>query len=63
MVVRVFFLQIACIPDQNSRPYSALVAFSMLAMSVNARLGNPFGIPQNSAIIPISDLLDSGIFI
>jgi hypothetical protein len=28
-----------------------------------ARLGNPFGIPWNSAIIPISDLLDSGIFI
>ncbi len=28
-----------------------------------ARLGNPFGILWNSAIIPISDLLDSGIFI
>jgi hypothetical protein len=28
-----------------------------------ARLGNPFGIPRNSAIIPILDLLDSGIFI
>jgi hypothetical protein len=27
-----------------------------------ARLGNPFGIPRNSAIIPILDLLDSGIF-
>ncbi len=26
-------------------------------------LGNPFGIPRNSAIIPILDLLDSGIFI
>ncbi len=28
-----------------------------------ARLGNPFGIPRNSVIILISDLLDSGIFI
>jgi hypothetical protein len=27
------------------------------------RLENLFGIPWNSAIIPISDLLDSGIFI
>ncbi len=27
------------------------------------RMGNPFGIPRNPAIIPISDLLDSGIFI
>ncbi len=27
-----------------------------------ARLGNPFGIPPNSAIILILDLLDSGIF-
>ncbi len=28
-----------------------------------SRLGNPFGIPRNSVIIPILDLLDSGIFI
>ncbi len=28
-----------------------------------ARLGNPFKILRNSAIIPTSDLLDSGIFI
>ncbi len=28
-----------------------------------SRLGNLFGIPRNSAIFPISDLLDSGIFI
>jgi hypothetical protein len=28
-------LQIACIADQNLRPYLALVAFLMLAMSVN----------------------------
>jgi hypothetical protein len=28
-----------------------------------AWLGNPFGIPQNSAINPIPDLLNSGIFI
>ncbi len=29
----------------------------------HARLGNLFGIPQNSAINPIPDLLNSGIFI
>jgi hypothetical protein len=32
-------------------------------MFPNARLGNPFGILQNSAINPIRDLLNSGIFI
>jgi hypothetical protein len=28
-----------------------------------SRLGNPFGIPRNSTINPIPDLLNSGIFI
>jgi hypothetical protein len=30
---------------------------------IMAWLGNPLGIPWNSAIIPIPDLLNSGIFI
>ncbi len=30
---------------------------------LDARLGNPFGIPRNSTINPIWDLLNSGIFI
>jgi superfamily II DNA helicase RecQ len=38
-------------------------SFRSKIWSLQARLGNPFGIPRNSTIIPISDLLDSGIFI
>ncbi len=34
-----------------------------LIAGANTWLGNPFGIPWNSAINPILDLLNSGIFI
>jgi hypothetical protein len=44
-------------------PYTPMAPL-MIAPAYRApRLGNPFGIPRNSAIFPISDLLDSGIFI
>jgi hypothetical protein len=54
----VYFLQIACIANQNLRPYLALVTFSMLAMSINVSWGMLIAIPY-VAILAAFDCISS----